>query len=242
MKLRVLMFASILVLGSFAGVVSAASVYTYNSFGQPGDLYGPGGNWIGDRTPDTDDTVMRFIGVSFEASVTGTLAGITAAMWGPGNGYTPQSSFRLSLYADNSGVEGAQVWSQTYNFDDIYCCRDTSNGVTNFAISNGNAVTLNANQTYWLTAETDLDVVGSFSWSAVNAEPTGDFHMVMYNETNGTDYSVYYRDTPTRAFSVSVNAVPLPAAFWLFGTSLIGLGLFRRTTKPCRSGKALLQP
>lgn len=164
--------------------------------------------------------------------MTGTLDSITTAMWGPDSGYTPQSSFRLSLYADNSGVEGAQVWSQTYNIADIYCCRDTSNGVTDFAISNGSAVTLNANQTYWLVAETDLDVVGSFSWSAVdlNTGPKGDFHMVMYNETSGSDYSVYYPDSSTRAFSVSVNTVPLPAAVWLFGSSLVGLGLFRRAT------------
>jgi hypothetical protein len=222
------MFASFLVLGLFAGSVSAATVYTYNNFGQSGDLYINYGNWIGDRTPDDDDTVTNLIGVTFEASETGTLAGITAAMFGPSSGYTSQSSFNLSLYADNNGVEGAQVWSQDYSFDDIYCCYDSGNGVTDFSISNGQGVTLNANQTYWLVAETELDVIGSFSWYAVNTGVKGGFHMGRYNEETGVYLSDHLTNSSSRAFSVSVSQVPLPAAFWLFGSTLVGMGFIRR--------------
>jgi hypothetical protein len=219
-------------LSLFAGSASAATVYAYNNFGKSGDLYNPYGNWIGDRTPDEDDTVTHLIGVSFEASETGTLAGITAAIWGPGSGYTSASRFSLSLYEDDSGVEGAQVWSQDYSFNDIYCCFDSGNGVTDFSISNGEDVTLNASQTYWLVAETSVDVVGSFSWYADNTGARGGFHMGRYNEETGVFLSDHLPDSSSRAFSLSVSTVPLPAAFWLFGSALLGMGLFRRGKEP----------
>lgn len=233
MTQRALLFLLVLLLGLFASNVNAASIDTYNNFGQNGDLYLNYGSWIGDRSPDEDSVIANLVGVSFEASVTGTLDGITAAIWGPRNGYTPESSFSLSLYTDNSGVEGTKIWSQTYSYDDIYCCYDSGNGVTDFSISNGNVVTLNANQTYWLVVETPLDVAGSFSWFVDNSGTTGDFHMEMYDEATDSVYlSWYLQDTNSRAFSISVETVPLPAAFWLFASSLASFGLFQiRITK-----------
>jgi hypothetical protein len=219
-----------MVLSFFSGNLGATPVDTYNNFGQSGDLYSPYGNWIGDRFPDEDDTVTHLIGVSFEASVTGALASITAAIFGPERGYTPESSFSLSLYSDNNGVEGAQVWSQSYSYDDIYCCYDSGNGVTDFTIHNGDAVTLNASQIYWLVVETPIDVAGSFSWYADNTGATGNFHMGRYIEATGDYLSDYINNSSSRAFSISVNQVPLPTSIWLLGSALLGMGLFGRRT------------
>ena len=212
----------------FVSNANAISVFTYNNFSQTGDLYALSGSWLGDHTPNEDDVISTLVGVSFEASVTGTMDGITAAIWGPRNDYTSESSFSLSLHTDNAGMEGTQIWSQTYSYDDIYCCHDSGNGVTDFSISSGNTVTLNANQTYWLLVETPLDVDGVFSWYSNNIGETGGFRMDMYNEETDSSYlSWYLPNGTTRAFSISVDTVPIPAAFWLFASSLAGLGLFR---------------
>jgi hypothetical protein len=227
MRQKAIIFLLIMLMGLFVNNVNAASVFTYNNFSQIGDLYTTSGNWLGDHSADEDSIITNLVGVSFEASVTGTLDGITAAIWGPSN-YTSESSFSLSLYTDNSGLEGTQIWTQTYSYSDIYCCHESGNGVTDFSISNGNTVTLNANQTYWLLVETPLDVDGTFSWHTNTTGVTGGFRLEMYDEATDSQYlSWHLPDATARAFSVSVETVPLPAAFWLFGSSLVGLGLFR---------------
>jgi hypothetical protein len=48
------------------------------------------------------------------------------------------------------------------------------------------------------------------------------------------DYTIYIREsngTGTNPYSVTVNAVPLPAAVWLFGSALMGLTVVARRRK-----------
>jgi hypothetical protein len=56
--------------------------------------------------------------------------------------------------------------------------------------------------------------------------------MGRYNEETGVYLSDHLTNSSSRAFSVSVSQVPLPAAFWLFGSALLGMGLFRRGKEP----------
>jgi hypothetical protein len=225
MRLKATTLSIIFSLQFFSGLSHADVVNTYNNFSSTGDIYSPSGGWIGDRFPESDSTIHFREGNSFQATVTGNLVSISTGLHRPS---TSEEFFNLSIYNDNAGFIGnTAVWSQEYSFGDLFCCIDFTT-TTDFLIDDDN-ILLTAGEIYWLVVETSFDVAGDFSWSSNNTGARGGYNLGRFNEGSGRILDDTLSNATLRSFSIAVNAVPVPAAVWLFGSALIGLLIIGRS-------------
>ena len=94
------------------------------------------------------------------------------------------------------------------------------NNITGAALFDSSAVLLGSGSATYTLA-------GSPVWASLGSET---FFSVAQALNAGTYYLKIYGDAGT-VYSGSVSAIPLPAAAWLFGSALLGLGALRRKQK-----------
>ena len=223
-KILGLLGAGVLILG-LAGTAQAA-------------LYDRGGGMIYDSDQDLtwlqDANYAKTSGYDAD----GLMDWDTATAWAAGLNYGGYSDWRLPTIVDN-GNDGCN-WG--YNGTDCGYNVDTSGSelaymwydiLGNMAYSDTSG---SAPQPGWGLTSTGADGV-SFQnlqsdvyWSGTEYAPTTSYYAWLFNTRYGNQ-SYYYKSNEFYAWVVrsgDVAPVPLPAAVWMFGAGLAGLGVFGR--------------
>lgn len=95
------------------------------------------------------------------------------------------------------------------------------------------SIDLAAGTEYWLSIlESDLDTLGSagiFEWSPSSILGSG-----ALRNLDSTVWGAFPRNSAFALHGEELSAIPVPAAFWLFGTALVGLVGFSKRRKASR--------
>lgn len=183
-----------------ANMASASALYS--NFGV-GDAYDNGHGWqVGDPYGEYVAWMHSF---SFVAAYSGTVGSIEIAAFVP---LSSTSDVVLSLYdasdlfLDSTTVSAAQTSAVLA-------------GVTS------GAATLTSGETYKIVAE-GTGFTHGVIWEF------NDIGQTLPHESSMDGGVSWFTETVGAAGVFRINAVPIPAAAWLFGSALLGLGLMKR--------------
>jgi len=162
----------------------------------------------------------RTLTQSFTAGLTGTLEQVDLAL-----GYTPETTvgFEVNVYSGGGspGDLGAALFSDTYAAS--YVPQYVSPGAfTAFDLSAA-GIAVNAGDEFTIVVSRLSPTTGT-DWilCSIGEDYTD-------GESYGTlDGEFWGSNTQDLAFQTHVSSIPIPAAFWLFGSALAGLGWMRR--------------
>jgi len=175
-------------------------VVAFSDFG-PGNTYGAFGNSVGGSFK---------VGYEFNSLASGLLSQIAVGIGGNTN-----ATFDLGLYADNAGVIGTQLWSQTGIPVGAPIVGQPGKS-TPAVISGLTGPMLTLGQNYWLLASGPTN---SAYWSANTIGATGNGYFSSTPPPND-----YQHNVTLGAFSVSV--VPEPSTSALLAGGIAGLVTF----------------
>ena len=203
MKIRLATW--LLVCASFTANMAGASTL-YSNFGA-GNSYNTGSGWlVGDPYGEGAGWMHSF---SFVAAQSGTVTSIDIAAFVP---LSPSSDVVLSLY----------------DASDVFLDSTTVTAVQPHGILSGTtsgAAALISGESYKIVAEGSGDFGQGAIWNFNNIGQT------LPHESSMDGGANWFPETVGAAGVFRVNAVPIPAAAWLFGSALIGLvGLKRKRT------------
>lgn len=162
----------------------------------------------------------RTLTQSFTVGLTGTLEQVDLAL-----GYTPETTvgFEVSIYSGGGSPDslGSVRFSNTYAAS--YVPEYVSPGVfTAFDVSTA-GITVNADDEFTIIVSRLSPTTGTdwILWSIGDEYANG--------QSYGTLDGIFWgSNTQDLAFQTHVSMVPIPAAVWLFGSALAGLGWMRR--------------
>jgi hypothetical protein len=206
---------AILIVAVFS-VTPARSDVIYSSFG-PGDTFGGGlvfGTFDeGSTSPPTPVNIQY--GFSFTPSFDATLDSIKfAAFYFSGN-----NALDAILVSDSGGLPGTAL--ETFTFTGL------SNTGTIYTANSSLHVALNQGTQYWFVLAAQGD--GMFAW---NDNQLGDSPLPARRDLKAADKDWHIASlSSSSVFAVEGTPVPIPAAFWLLGSGLVGLAALRRKRK-----------
>lgn len=133
-------------------------------------------------------------------------------------GATTDGTVTAAIYSDNgSGIPVSELFSQQFLLDNPSISNNTWDGAFGLSWSLGAG-------TYWLAFEVRSGDTGA-GWMPGGPEGAPN-PLPDYAHWNG---SLWISQDSSVAYGMRINAVPIPAAVWLFGSGLLGLiGIARR--------------
>lgn len=140
----------------------------------------------------------------------------------PGSGNQAPRTATAAIYTDDGAFPGTPIYHQQFTIDNPTNEANAWDGAynINWALDPG---------TYWLVFEVREgdNITTNVSMPYVGFSNPDAFDKYAYNNIANADWTV--PGIVVEGWGMRINAVPIPAAIWLFGSGLIGLiGIARR--------------